>query len=458
MSDHGATARDVAVRALRDRGGNVTAHVDRFAGTNAPPAEKALARELALGVLRRRGTLDAVLRAYLRQADRRPPGPVQEILQVALYQLLFLDRVPDFAAVSEAVAQTGRFGHNRQSKFVNGVLRGITRELSAAAEEGLPPAADVIPTSPRAGRRIGREVFPSPADDPGGYLAAAYSLPESLAGRWVARFGGLAGALPIAAQAAARAPLLVRPNTLKGSVEEILAALQTEGAQAQLHAGGRCIVLEGVANVQQMAALKAGLIQPQDATAAAVAPACEVQPGMNVLDFCAAPGTKTTHLAERMANRGRIVALDVSQEKLSRIDDSCRRMGISIVTTMLAENVAQLPEASFDLALVDAPCSNTGVLARRAEARWRCDDRSFSALAADQQILAGLAARYVRPGGRLVYSTCSIEPEECGELARALVKKNPRLKLVRDELTLPGGADEPACWRDGGYTAIFDVR
>jgi len=210
--------------------------------------------------------------------------------------------------------------------------------------------------------------------------------------------------------------------------------------------------------VQQMAALKAGLIQPQDATAAAVAPACGVKGGMNVLDFCAAPGTKTTHLAELMGNRGRIVALDVSAEKLSRIEDSCRRMGISIVTTMLAENVAQLPEASFDVALVDAPCSNTGVLARRAEARWRCVEKSFSALAADQQILASLAGRYVRSGGRLVYSTCSIEPEECGDLARALARKNPRLKLVRDELTLPGGADEPLRWRDGGYTAIFDVR
>ena len=457
MSDQGANARDVAVRALRDRGGNVTAHVDRFAGSGAPAAEKALARELALGVLRRRATLDAVLGAFLRQADRRPPGPVQEILQVALYQLLFLDRIPDFAAVNEAVAQTGRFGHNRQSKFVNGVLRGITRELGAA-EEGLPPAADVIPTTPRGGRRIARAVFPAPDRDPGGYLAAAYSLPASLAGRWVDRFGGLAGALPIAIQADARAPLLVRPNSLKGSADDVLAALRGDGAQVQRHADGRCLVLEGVPNVKQMPALQAGLIQPQDATAAAVAPACGVKGGMNVLDFCAAPGTKTTHLAELMGNQGRIVALDVSAEKLSRIDDSCRRMGISIVTTMLAENLAQLPEASFDVALVDAPCSNTGVLARRAEARWRCDEKTLAALAADQQILAALAGRYVRPGGRLVYSTCSIEPEECGGLARALVRKNPRLKLIRDELTLPAGADEPPRWRDGGYTAIFDVR
>lgn len=457
MSHQDANARDVAVQALLDRGGNVTAHIDRFAGSGAPAAEKGLARELALGVLRRRATLDAVLRAFLRQADRRPPGPVQEILQVALYQVLFLDRIPDFAAVSEAVVQTGRLGHIRQGKFVNGVLRGITRELWAA-EEGLPPAADVIPISARAGRRIGRAVFPSPEKDPGGYLAAAYSLPQSLAARWVARWGGLAGALPVAAQAAARAPLLVRPNTLKGSVDDILAALRQEGAQAQWHADGRCIVLEGVPNVQQMAALRTGLIQPQDATAAAVAPACGVTPDMNVLDFCAAPGTKTTHLAQLMANRGRIVALDVSAEKLSRIDDSCRRMGISIVKTMLAGFAAQLPEASFDVALVDAPCSNTGVFARRAEARWRCDPKSLAVLAADQQVLAAMAARFVRPGGRLVYSTCSIEPEECGLLALTLARKNPRLELLRDELTLPAGADDPVHWRDGGYTAIFGVR
>jgi len=458
MSGQGTNARDAAVRALRDRAGNVTAHIDRYAASGAPAAEKALARELALGAVRRKATLDAVLRAFLRQPDRRPPGPVADILHVGLYQILFLDRIPDFAAVNEAVEQAGRMGHARQGKFINGVLRGITRELSAVTEGPPPAAPDVIPVGPRAGRRVGRPVFPSPQEDPAGYLAAAYSLPPALATRWIGRLGGLDGAIQVAAQANTRAPLLVRPNTLKATPAAILAALRGEGVRADMHADGRCIVLDDVGNVQLLAAFRDGLIQPQDATAASIAPACGVAPGMNVLDFCAAPGTKTTHLAELMGDRGRIVALDVSPDKLARIEDNCRRMGVSIVTTMLAENVMQLPEASFDVVLVDAPCSNTGVLARRAEARWRFEPAAMGMLAADQQGLMEVAAFFVRPGGRLVYSTCSIEPEECGEAARAAERKVPCLRLVREELILPSGADDPLRWRDGGYTAIFEVR
>jgi len=156
-----ANPRDVAVLALRDRAGNVSSHASRLlerAGLSPPDA--ALARELALGVERRLATVEAVLRAFLAQPHRRLPGALNEILHVALYQLLFLDRVPAFAAVNEAVEQASRFHHRRQSGMVNGVLRSVQRALSPVESGEVPAAADVVPVGPRTYRKVARAVFP----------------------------------------------------------------------------------------------------------------------------------------------------------------------------------------------------------------------------------------------------------------------------------------------------------
>lgn len=448
--------RDIAVRALGDRGGNVSAHLDRLvAGASLSAADKALARELALGVVRRRGTIEAVLEAFLSRRGKRPPGAVTGILHVALYQMIFLDRVPDFAAVNEAVTQTRTFRHGRQSGLVNGLLRAVGRELGPVVNSPGPPAGEVIPIGPNAHRRMARHVFPDPEADPSGYLAGAFSLPRSLAARWVQRLGGLEQAILPAMHANVRAPLIARVNRLKADVPAVLSAL---AGRADPHADGRSVVLRPHVDVRELEAFRAGLIQPQDSTASAVVPAAGIEPGMKVLDFCAAPGTKTTQLAEAMENRGRILALDVSLDKLRRVTDNCRRMGVSIVTTMPAEQIGSIEPASFDLALVDAPCSNTGVLSRRPEARWRFDARHLASMARDQAALLSTAAKFVRSGGKCVYSTCSIEPAECGQFARAPARRHDRLALVGEELVLPGGAEEPTAWHDGGYVAIFSVK
>ena len=203
---------------------------------------------------------------------------------------------------------------------------------------------------------------------------------------------------------------------------------------------------------------KAGLLQPQDPTATQVSLALDPRPGMNVLDFCAAPGTKTTHIAELMADKGSITALDVSEDKRLRITENARRMGIGIINVMPSEAAGGLEIGSFDRVLVDVPCSNTGVLARRPEARWRFDLRSLNQVAADQRTLASMAVMFTRPGGRLVYSTCSIEQEENQQNVRWLLQKHRNLELIKDELTLPGGASDATQWHDGGYYAIFALR
>jgi 16S rRNA (cytosine967-C5)-methyltransferase len=451
--------RDLAVLALRDRDGNVSASIERrVASAGFSPADAHLARELALGVERRRASLEAIARGYLTQPGRTLPGSLNQIIAVALYQLLYLERIPAFAAVNEAVEQAGRFHHRRQSGLVNGLLRTITRKVSQVQHGPVPAAADVIPIGPDSFRRSEAPVFPDPAGTPAAYLAAAYSLPLELAERWIANLGSFENAVAAATHANVRAPLIVRVNAAKTPVAGVLEELAAAGVAARPHENGLSIVLDDTRDVTSLDAFARGAFQPQDPTATAVGLACEARPGMKVLDLCAAPGTKTSHLAELMGSQGSIVAADVSREKLDRITENCRRMGITIVQPILADNVGSLESGGFDLVLADVPCSNTGVLARRAEARWRFSHEALSKLVEDQKFLIRAAAHFVRPGGRLVYSTCSIEPQENAEIALWLARSEPRVRLAREELSLPAGADNPTAWHDGGYLAVFEVR
>jgi len=449
------TARDIAVKALRDREGNVSARLRRMSA-QLSRADRALATELALGTVRRGPTLRAVLNAYLSHPGRAMKASIRDIFLVALYQILFLDRVPDFAAVNEAVLQAKRLGHQKQSGFVNGVLRGVLRGLSAILEGRGDLAADIIPLTPHAHRKADRAVFPDPRDAPLDYLTAAMALPAPLAARWLKRFRSLAKVAPLACHANTRAPLIARVNSLRTTVADCIDALADEGVTAVPHRNGLSIVINHpAAAMTDLTSFKVGLFQPQDPTASAVAIAAGVQGGMNVLDFCAAPGTKATHLAELMGNRGRIVAADVSREKLALIESNCKRLGISIISTMLSGQTGSLEPHSFDVVLADVPCSNTGVLARRAEVRQRFSEEALSKLVRDQKTLIAAAGVFVKNGGKLVYSTCSIEREEGGRIARWLCKQPTRLRLDDEQMALPGGADDPAQWHDGGYMAIL---
>ena len=286
-------------------------------------------------------------------------------------------------------------------------------------------------------------------------MPAAFSLPEELAERWIRSRGSLRGAVKLAAHANTRAARIVRVNATKATVAEAAEILAEQGVETVPHENGRSLVILSRQSLQGTAAFTDGLIQPQDATATAVCEAVGVKEGMNVLDFCAAPGTKTTHLAELMGDSGAITACDVNEAKLRRIEENCQRLGITSVTTMPAERVGSLEPESFDRVLVDVPCTNTGVLARRPEARWRFSASELSKCVKDQKGILSAASIFVRPGGRLVYSTDSIEPAECESVAKWLAAGDRRLTLIRSELTLPGGAADLVRWHDGGYVAVF---
>ncbi len=447
-------SREIALDALADRHGNVSGRLERLCDeAGCTSADRALATELALGVVRRRNTLKEVMRSLLTSPRLRLQGGLINLLQISLYQILFLDRVPNFAAVDEAV----KIAHKKfpkRSGLVNAVLRSATRKLTDV-QQGTPrPAADVLPLSPSTYVVFDKAIFADPQIKPAMFISQACSLPEAIAERWLARFGGLKKAFSLGLQCNARAPLIARVNTLKTDVATVIERLSTEGIKTIRHRNGVSIVIVETAGLLTSDVFAEGLIQPQDATATNVSLLADPKPGWRVLDMCAAPGTKTTHLAELMRNKGSVLAVDI-QEKLSRISENCRRMGIDIVETMSTDKLGSLEPGSFDLVLVDVPCSNTGVLARRAEARWRFDSKHLSQLMGDQFFLASTAGIMVRPGGRVVYSTCSIEAEEGHDVIEKMLKQNSSLRLESEKLILPEGTNEPANWRDGGYYAIL---
>ncbi len=453
------SARDIALKALRDNRENVTASLRAFLAEHPlSAADRGLARRLAMGVVRHKSTLNAVIRAFVARGKGQPkiPPTVRIILQLGLYQIIFLDRVPEFAAVNETVEQANAFRRGRFTGLVNGVLRNVTRALGEPEFAAGKPAADLIPLAGGRSRRLEKPIFADPEEAPSVWLAQACSLPEELAARWLGQAGGnLNTVIRWAMQANDEPPVIARVNFLKTTVAEAIESISAQGVGATRHANGSSIVLSDVGDITALEAFQQGWIMPQDPTASDVLQDADIQPGMTVLDLCAAPGTKTMHLAERMENTGRIIALDISADKLERINENIARMGVSIVEPMLAEHLGSLTPASFDLILADVPCSNTGVLARRPEARWRFTSKGLGRIVRDQQGLLTMAAGFVRPGGKVIYSTCSVEPEENQDMAKFSERQHLGLVLDKQKLTRPGGTGEPTQWHDGGYYAIF---
>jgi 16S rRNA (cytosine967-C5)-methyltransferase len=398
-----APARAVAARALQR-----VADDDAFADlvleaeiTARKLAERdaALATELVYGTLRWQRYLDWVLAPHSRRPLATLDARVLVLLRMTAYQVAFLERIPPFAAVSDAVSLAKTRGKPGVPEFVNAVLRSFTR-------------------------RGAREREPGPPADPVDALAVRLSFPTWLAARWVDRYGAEEATALMRAMNE-RPPLTVRANTLRTTPEALAARLAREDG---LHVTPTCYAPEGLAVRHDGApsawrAFADGGFAVQDEASMLVARLLEARPGEVVVDACAAPGTKTTHLAALMENRGRILALDPQPARLARVADAAARLGAGIVETRggTAEALAGELAAAGDAVLVDAPCSNLGVLRRNPEVKWRRQPDDIAASAVRQREILAAAARMAKPGGRLVYATCSLEPEENEAVAQAFL-------------------------------------
>jgi 16S rRNA (cytosine967-C5)-methyltransferase len=330
---------------------------------------------------------------------------VRAVLRLTAYQLLFLDRVPRWAAVDEAVSIARLKSRNPgPAEFVNAVLRAFTR----------------APSPPRL-----------PAD-PVEAAGIRWSFPDWMAARWIARYGP-EEAERLMAALNERPPMTIRANTLRISRDDLAARLREEElaeTEPTRLAPEGLTVRRGA--VGRWAAFASGWCAIQDEASMLIGRLLDPQPGELVADTCAAPGTKTTHLAQLMGNRGRIIAMDPHAGRLGLLTQAVGRLGVSIVEAH-AGGVASVSgrwKGRCDRVLVDAPCSNLGVLRRNPDVKWKREEAELGRLAEKQRGILAASAALVRPGGRLVYATCSLLPEENERQVESFLAASPDFRLV----------------------------
>ena len=364
--------------------------------------DRRFATELVYGTVKAKGTLDW----YLSQLVSRPLEKLQpvllNILRLGLYQLYYLDRVPPSAAVNESVKLARRHGHEGLVKLANGVLRSCVRrreELQAKAKAQEPILA----------------------------LALETQHPQWLINRWLAQFG--LQETQALCDFDNQSPLLsLRVNTLAFSREQVLGRLEELGGQAEASRwspeGILCRRLPALATVLQELGTA---LYIQDESSMLAARVLAPQAGETVIDMCSAPGGKATHLAALMQDRGQVYACDIHPHKLELIKANARRLHLKSITALLQDGCVFKPEweNQADRVLVDAPCSGLGVLRRRAEARWTKQEEDLSQFPSLQLAILTNGARYVKAGGRLLYSTCTLEEAENQDLVRAFLQGHP---------------------------------
>ena len=391
---------------LHREGGHADRLMDRELGAGhlAGP-DRGLFSELVFGVLRRQATLDHILGQLLDQPLPKLEPKALILLRVGLYQLRYLDRIPPSAGVNESV-NLAKQAIPRLSGLINAVLRTYLRRK------------DTI-------------TFPDPIEAPVASIAARHSHPEWLVEQWLGQLGAEETEL-LAAAASCPAPLTLRANTLRTTREALLRLFTDNGIAA--HAcpfSPHGIRLEGRHPVPGLPGFREGLFVVQDEASQLAALLLDAQPGERVLDACAAPGGKATHLAQLMEDRGEVLAADVSSAKLPLIRETAERLGISIITARCADLLQPQAESAgpFDRILLDAPCSGLGVIRRNPEAKWRLQPADITRLAATQRIMVANAAEMLKPGGTLLYSTCSTSLEENEQVVHDFLSHHPDFVL-----------------------------
>lgn len=442
-------ARELAFVVLDDfkrREAFVTAAFEeRASAAGLPPEERRLALEIVYGVVRRRATLNALIAPHSRRPRHQIEGRLWTFMQIGAYQLAFMTAIPAHAAVHATVEAGKRLGKSRWTGFLNGVLRSVDRSLTGTYSDA--PAAEAVPLNDGRYRQYDRAVFPEPNADPAGYFTRAFSFPQWLAERWARRFP-FEELCRLGFWFNGPAPLWLRVNRLKASRDDLMNALHGAGIDARPGNRPDSVRLQQSVRVDELPGYREGWFAVQDESAMSAAALLGPQPGESVLDLCAAPGTKTTQLAELMDNTGRIVATDVQPDRLRLVEENSRRLGVTIIEARPIRGEGDdVPLGPFDAALVDAPCSNTGVLGKRPDARWRIRREDLHGLPALQRRLLLNACDRLKVEGRVVYSTCSIEPEENREVVQAALLERPEMRLDEEIEHRPG---RPA---DGAYQA-----
>jgi 16S rRNA (cytosine967-C5)-methyltransferase len=387
--------------------------------------DRGLATELAYGAIRQRLLLDGWIDAHGRVPAERQPPRLRWLLHIGLYQLLFCSRVPVAAAISTSVELAKRQGLVRLAPVVNAVLRAVAQRRG---DLGLDASAD-----PWLGLAL--------PEDPASSLSLRRSMPLPLV-QDLLRWRSAAQAEAFAEASNRPPPLDLRVQTLRSNRPALLEAFAAAGIPAEaLSDLASGISLPGRrGELSRLPGFAEGHWSVQDRSAQRIAPLLDVHPGMRVLDACAAPGGKTTHLAELMGDGGELWAVDRSDSRLRRLRANAERLGLGCIRCLIADatDPGALPEGPFARILLDAPCTGLGTLARHADARWRLP--SLEELLPLQRRLLDSLASLLAPDGLLLYVTCSVDPRENSEQAQLFLERHPGWRLQHQQQWWPGEA------------------
>lgn len=393
-------------------------------GLSGPDA--GLATELVYGTIQRLNTIDYLLEPFVAKGMDKLAPWVRNLLRLSFYQLHYLDRIPPHAVVNEAVNIAKKRGHQGISGMVNGVLRSVLRRKE---ELRLPEHLEPV-------KRI----------------ALAHSHPEWLVSRWIRQYG------EETAEAMCRAnneppSVSVRVNRAKASREEVLRLMEEQGLQASASpVSPDGIVVHSGGNMALTAWYRDGLISVQDESSMLVAEAVDPKPGMSVLDCCAAPGGKACHIAEILKGSGEVLANDIHPHKAKLIEDHAKRLGLGNVSALSGDALKlndRFAAESFDRVLLDAPCSGLGVIRRKPDLKWAKTPGDIAEIAGVQRELLDAVSGLLKPGGLLVYSTCTVEPRENAEMVAWFLSRHPEFELA---------ADEPDGWKQQEPLAAATAR
>ena len=375
--------------------------------------DRALLTELTYGTLRWRGAIDGRLRRNLKRALAEVDAPIRNLLRLTYYQLIYLDRIPPYAAVNEAVELAKAFGGHKAAGFVNGVLRSFLRE-------------------PRT--------IPSPAEDSISSLATSHSHPEWLVERWLDEFGPVNAAKLMSANNE-KPPLILRANSLRNSQDELLDRLQSariEATAAPFSPQGILLPAGGV--IESLPGFAEGLFQVQGEASQLVSFLLSPLPGERILDACAAPGGKSTHIAELMHDDGETIAIDTSERGIARIRQNADRLGLKSVRARradMSEQSAGVGAAPYDRILVDAPCSGLGTLRAHPEIKWNRDANDVQRLSRLQLKILHQVSGYLKRDGIFVYSTCTLTRDENEQNVESFLAGHPGFELQDAARYLP---------------------
>jgi 16S rRNA (cytosine967-C5)-methyltransferase len=456
---NGQNPRQIAARVLGQRGSapvpGAVLRVSRqteftedllereLANAKLSPLDRGLCHEIVYGIVRWQATLDWLIARKTNGREQKPA--LQNLLRLGLYQIFWLDRIPDHAAVHETVELAKQNGFGPQAGFVNAILRGYLREF----DETKKILAELKISNPAIG----------------------WSHPEWLVEKWQKRFG-VEKTTQLLEWNNTPPKNFARVNTLKIYAGKLIEKWRAENVEydfvrrdffgravSPLTADGAHGVtrptdfenlvfeLKSHPPLDSLASFCDGWFYIQDPSTLLAACKLDPQSGETILDLCAAPGGKTTFIAQLMRNEGRIVASDLSEERLKLVQENCQRLGVSCVET-IQNSKLKTQNLKFDRILADAPCSNTGVMRRRVDLRWRISPEEILRLRQTQLDLLKLAATELKPGGVLIYSTCSLEPEENSEVVKEFLRAHENFKLENERELLPF-ADNV----DGAYVA-----